>query len=427
MSEPEPADIVAVDATPERPRRRRTGAVAVVLVALVAVGAGVTWVATHGSGEGSAGASICPSSTPTTTYDPDDPGGRRPADLVPATPTVPGLDDRLVPTADPSEIVVCEYHVPYETFDRYPVPASADSNLPFGSDVPATPEPVPTGLAAGDDLPLGRTAAHGPADPSVGPLLAALHAATVQTDGYYSCTFVDFGTPAPQYLLRLTYDDGVVWVAGPASCTSTNGVASSVTDLSEAVFWALDHATATTTDVRTGRASTTPTPTPTPTVGVTTPPVDPAEPPMPTLPAGSPDPTASGSEPGSEPESSDPCVPTGSPLPGGPDRFVPFAPTSVLVCHAGPDSPDAWTTHREQPADTAQTVLDALTTLPAVPSDAALACEVTPRDRWTLVFRGADGAIEVVLVDTGDCSWASNGWRTAQTDAGFLALLGELD
>ena len=234
----------------------------------------------------------------------------------------------------------------------------------------------PAAAAAG--LPLTRTAEFEEGDDAFTGLVTSLQDAPIPGEGFYICASWVIGNGAgPDHLIGLTYDDGVVWLAvGPADCPGTqNAEFHSDLDVRERVIAMLA-----------------------------------AAPPTP------------------DPDPGEPCVAVGSPRPGTADRFVPFTPTSVLVCHAGPDSPDRWTSRREQPADVAVQLRRALVDVPAVPADPAVAtCVGVAVDRWALLFTGAGGAQELVLVNGGACRTANNGWRDGQVDAGFLALLDQVD
>lgn len=356
MSEPEPADDVVEVVTAPTPRpHRRAAVVAVSVVVLLVAGGTIAWSAARNGGDVPAarppwtGSAIaCPA---TVDHPVDADGLAQSVPALPAAPAMPGLDERLVPAEAPRAVTLCE-------FDAAP-------GTVFGD---------PAAAAAG--LPLTRTAEFEEGDNAFTGLVTSLQDAPVPGEGFYICASWVIGNgAAPDHLIGLTYDDGVVWLAvGPADCSGTeNGEFHSGLDVRERVIAMLAAA-----------------------------------------------------PPASDPD--EPCVAVGSPRPGTADRFVPFTPTSVLVCHAGPDSPAGWTSRREQPADVAAVLRSALVAVPAQPADPAVAtCVGVPVDRWALLFTGAGGAQELVLVNGGACHTADNGWRDGQVDDGFLTLLEGVD
>ncbi|MHA3704992.1 hypothetical protein ACXR2U_22705 [Jatrophihabitans sp. YIM 134969] len=375
MSTTPPDDLGPVAAPVRRPRWHRTLAITIVAVAAVALGSGATWLVLRDDrpGLGATDGGICPSSVPVDSGVEDGDSHLSLRDQVPDLPTVPHLGDRLVPSDDPTEVVLCEYRPPYG--GGIAPDGTGGSGSPAPS-APSAPDPQTSDGSVLTDLPLGRTAAHDATDASVAPLLTALHGATLPQDGFFTCGGLA-DVRAPQYLVRLTYDDGVVWLAGPALCTTTNGAGVSNLDLSGPVDWALNHATATER----------------------------------------PSPVASPSAPGLSPHCGGIFV---SPMDEG--SAVPFPPVTVEICHNPPGSTPGGTVVRRGD-EVAQQLADLITGSPAATAPASGCGDDELDDRWELTFRSAEGETATVYVLLGTCPGVFDGNHRGDPSDALVALL----
>lgn len=364
-------DVVEVAPPPRAGGRRRRLAVLATVVALLAAGVGIgVWAATRPGGPGDAGGSsadapACPDSVPNPQ--------RSTFDLVaqvPAPPSAPGVDGRLVPTRTPLRVLLCSY----------PAPA------------------VSSTIALGQQVTLDASA---PA--AAGVLRTLQDAPTSTTDGGRVCP--DHVGPITEYLVGLTYADGLVWVATPGGCAgSTNGATSSGADASAAVAAVFDAEPSASVPPVAGSGSVVGSggsggsASPGPGGGVDP---DPSE----TPPA---DPFAACPEPSPAPPTAD-------------RRLVPFTPTGVRICHVPVGPVEHATTVVDRPAAVAAALADAVNASPPKPTDTA--CADIGGETWRLLFTAAGGQQASVFVDSGGCRTVAVSGRALQATDALFSLL----
>ncbi|MHA3704993.1 hypothetical protein ACXR2U_22710 [Jatrophihabitans sp. YIM 134969] len=408
------SDVVEVSPPASSRGRRRWIGVAVVVGVLAAGGGVGAWAATRDGGSAVAGGATseltCPGSAPNPVA-PD----WSPSTLIPSLPTAPGAEGRLVPPGAPTDVLVCGYETPAPDVVVGPVNPGGIGTSPAGPDGPSDPvdPPAPVDTPLRPTLDLSRSARADGSDPAVARLLSALQGATIVGPGdHRSCPEIAWSNV---YLIGLTYDDGVVWVASPDSCSgTTNGAVAAIADVTGPARAAL-------TSLSTKPLPPTPVEVSPSTVEVSPSTVEVS----PSTVEVSPGPgtvTASG-DPGSGGSTAVPVDPIAACAADGAatatrEQLVPFTPSSVTVCLEPVDGTP--TTVSTRPRTVAVPLADALNALPPLVTEA---CTAQAGPRWGLLFHGAGDAQVVVSVDAGGCGTAAAGDRVSHLDADVLALL----